>query len=104
MYAIVRTGGFQYQVEPGAVVALPRMEADIGAMIDLPEVLLVSDEGKVQVGRPTLAGAKVTVKVLRHTRGPKIVVGRHKRRKHYDRKLGHRQDYTQVRVAAISLP
>ncbi len=104
MYAIVRTGGFQFQMEPGVVVVLPRMDANVGDTLELSDVLLVSDAGEVKVGRPSLQGAKVTVKVLRHGRHKKIIVGKHRRRKHYDRKIGHRQDYTQVRVAEISLP
>lgn len=104
MYAIVRTAGFQFQVEPGAVVSMPRLQAEIGQTLELSEVLLAVDGENVQLGRPTLPGAKVTVQVVRHGRGPKIIIGKHRRRKHYDRKTGHRQDFTQVRVADISLP
>jgi len=104
MYAIVRTGGFQFQMEPGTVVNLPNFPAEIGDTVELGEVLLAFDDQEVKVGTPTLAGASVTVEVLRHGRGKKVIIGKHKRRKHYHRKAGHRQDFTQVKVNAITLP
>ena len=104
MYAIVRTGGFQFQMEPGTVITLPSMQAEIGDTIELGEVLLTFDNNEVKVGTPTLEGVKVTVEVLRHGRGKKVIIGKHKRRKHYHRKAGHRQDFTQVKVNEISLP
>ncbi len=101
MYAIIESGGKQYRVEPGAVVALERIPGDVGSQVELDRVLLISDGTTVQVGRPTLSGAKVISKIVAQTRGEKIDVFKFKRRKKYRRKTGHRQELTKVRIAEI---
>jgi large subunit ribosomal protein L21 len=101
VYAIIESGGKQYRVEPGAIVALERIPGDVGSQVELDRVLLVSDGAMVKVGKPTLAGAKVISQIVAQTRGEKIDVFKFKRRKKYRRKTGHRQELTQVRIGEI---
>src|SRR5580692_9634318 len=103
MYAVIQTGGKQYRVEPGKTVVVEKLEGDKGASVTFGEVLLVSsgDGGNVTVGKPTVAGAKVTGEIVEQGRGPKLVVFKLRRRKNYVRKNGHRQDHTAVKIAAI---
>ncbi len=101
MYAIIESGGKQYRVEPGAVVALERIPGDVGSQVELGRVLMVADGGTVKVGKPTLSGARVITEIVAQTRGEKIDVFKFKRRKKYRRKTGHRQELTKVRIAEI---
>lgn len=101
MYAIIESGGKQYRVEPGAVIALERIPGEVGSQVELDRVLLVSDGTTVKVGKPTLAGARVLSKIVAQTRGEKIDVFKFKKRKKYRRKTGHRQELTQVRIGEI---
>jgi large subunit ribosomal protein L21 len=102
-YAIIRTGGKQFRVEPGQRIRIPSLEAEPGAKVTFEDVLLGSTDGNVRVGGPTLAGAKVTGEVVRHGKDDKIVVFKFKRRKNYAKKQGHRQKYTEVKIADIKL-
>jgi large subunit ribosomal protein L21 len=101
VYAIIKSGGKQYRVEPGVVVALERLPGEVGSQVELDQVLLVSDGSTIKVGQPTVSGAKVISQIVAHTRGKKIDVFKFKRRKKYRRKTGHRQNLTEVRVAEI---
>jgi len=101
MYAVVRTGGKQVRVEPGKSVRLEKLPGEVGATIELPEVLMVGGEGTTRVGAPLVEGAKVVGTITAQARGPKIIVFKIKRRKNYRRKQGHRQAYTEVRVEGI---
>jgi len=101
VYAIIESGGKQYRVEPGAVVALERIPGDVGTQVELDRVLLFSDGTTVRVGKPTLTGARVISEIVAQTRGEKIDVFKFKRRKKYRRKTGHRQELTQVRISEI---
>ena len=101
MYAIIESGGKQYRVEPGAVVALERIPGDVGSQVELTRVLLVSDGTTVMIGKPVLTGARVVSEIVAQTRGEKIDVFKFKRRKKYRRKTGHRQELTKVRIAEI---
>jgi len=101
VYAIVETGGKQYRVEPGAILSLERLPGEAGSRIELDRVLLVSNDGQVQVGHPTVAGARVVSEILAQIRGNKIDVFKFKKRKKYRRKTGHRQELTRVRIAEI---
>ncbi len=101
MYAIIETGGKQYRVEPGAVLALERLPGERGSRVELDRVLLISDGTAVTVGHPTVAGARVVSEILAQTRGDKIDVFKFKKRKKYRRKTGHRQALTKVRIAEI---
>ena len=103
MYAVIQTGGKQYRVEPGKTVVVEKLAGDAGAKVVFDQVLLVSsgDGGSVSVGKPTLAGAKVTGEIVEQTRGEKLVVFKFRRRKNYVRRNGHRQDVTVVKVNDI---
>lgn len=103
MYAIIRAGGKQYTVRAGDTVRVAKMAQDLGAEFDLKDVLLVGGD-ELHVGEPTLSGAKVTVVVTRQDRGEKIIVFKKKRRQGYRRKNGHRQDFTELFVKAITSP
>lgn len=103
MYAIFRTGGKQFRAEAGATLRIPSVSAEPGETITFGEVLLGGSEGDLKVGAPLVDGAAVTAEVVQHGKGEKIVVFKHKRRKNYRRKLGHRQKFTEVRISEINL-
>jgi large subunit ribosomal protein L21 len=104
-YAIIRTGGKQYRAEAGKTLRIPSLPGEAGSKIEFNDVILGSDGGggTAKVGVPTLSGAKVTGEIVKHGRGEKIVVFKHKRRKNYSRKQGHRQGFTEVRINDIKL-
>jgi large subunit ribosomal protein L21 len=103
MYAVIQTGGKQYRAEPGKTLLIEKLEGDAGAKIVFDQVLLVSsgDGATVTVGKPMVAGAKVTAEIVEQTRGEKIVVFKMRHRKNYVRRNGHRQDLTAVKISAI---
>ncbi|MBI1389137.1 MAG: 50S ribosomal protein L21 [bacterium] len=101
MYAIVQTGGKQFQVSPGDILEVEKLKADAGEEILLDQVLLIRDGENLQIGKPTVANAAVKAKVMAHDRGKKVIVFKLKRRKNYRRKKGHRQDFTRIRVVEI---
>ena len=100
-YAVIRTGGKQYRVEPGDLVRVERLPNDVGAEVRFEEVLVAGDDSGVRVGRPTVEGATVLGTVVAQDRDRKILVFKKKRRKNYRRRRGHRQYVTTVRVTAI---
>ena len=100
--AIVKTGGKQYRVEPGAVLRVEKLSADVGATVELEDVLLLGKGGDAKVGTPNVDGAKVTATVKSHGRGKKVIVYKFKRRKNYRRKQGHRQAYTELQIGEIT--
>ncbi len=101
MYAIIRTGGKQYRVQPGDVVRVERLEGEVGSKVSLGEVLLVAGEGETRVGQPLLDGTTVLGTVLEQDRDAKVRVFKYKKRKHYRRTRGHRQSFTAVRIDAV---
>ena len=101
MYAVVRSGGKQVRVEPGASIRVEKLPGDVGEAIELDQVLLVAGEGEARVGTPLVEGAKAVGTILAQARGPKITIFKMKRRKGYRRKTGHRQAYTEIRVDRI---
>jgi large subunit ribosomal protein L21 len=101
VYAIVKTGGKQYRVEEGQVVRVERLEAGSGQSVTLDEVLLVATDGETRVGSPRVAGATVQGKVLEHGRGAKVRVFHYKKRKHFRKTRGHRQDFTALKIEKI---
>jgi large subunit ribosomal protein L21 len=103
MYAIFRAAGKQFRAEPGATLRLPSLAAEAGDTITFDEVLLGANGGDFRIGAPLVSGAAVTAEVVGHGRGEKIIIFKHKRRKNYRRKLGHRQGFTEVRVSEINL-
>ena len=102
MYAIIKTGGTQFKVEPGMKLMVPRLTGEEGSSHTFEEVLLVAKDDKVVVGHPFIDGIKVTAKIVEQSKGPKIVVFKRKRRKGYERKTGHRQHQTWVEIEKIT--
>jgi len=102
-YAIIRTGGKQFRAEAGKTIRIPSLPGDAGAKVTFSDVVLGSDGDKIQVGVPTLSGAKVTGEIVKQSLDKKIVVFKMKRRKNYAKKQGHRQGFTEVRINDISL-
>ncbi len=101
MYAIVEIAGQQFKVERGVKVYVHRLDANEGAKVEFDKVLLVDNGGKVQVGTPSIDGAKVAATVLSHLKGDKVIVFKKKRRKGYQKSNGHRQQLTQILVQGI---
>jgi large subunit ribosomal protein L21 len=102
MYAVVKTGGKQYRVSSGDKLKVEQIAAQVGAQVMLNEVLLLADGEMVSVGTPLLADAKVTATVLSHGRGDKVKIFKMRRRKHYQKHQGHRQNYTELRIDGIA--
>jgi large subunit ribosomal protein L21 len=100
VYAIIRDRGMQYRVEKGQKLTVSLMEAEPGSQIELAEVLFVGGD-EPQVGTPLVAGAKVRAEVLRNYKGEKIIVFRYRNKKRYRRRTGHRQEYTELKIAEI---
>jgi large subunit ribosomal protein L21 len=101
--AVVRTGGKQYRVHEGSVLNVATMDAEPGAQVELREVLMVLDGGKVTVGAPTVDGAVVVADVVEHGKGKKVVNFKYKAKVRYRRKKGHRQGYTKLEVTQIRI-
>ena len=102
-YAVVQTGGKQYRVQPGDTVRVESLGGDEGDTIDLADVLMVSRDGKVTVGDPTVAGAKVTTEIVANGRDKKVIVFKYKPKTRYRRKNGHRQPFTDLKITGISV-
>lgn len=103
MYAIFRTGGKQFRAEPGKTIRIPSLKVEPGQTITFDEVLLGAADNDIKLGFPLVDGAAVSAEVVRHGKGEKIIVFKHKRRKNYRRKQGHRQKFTEVRIDEINL-
>ena len=101
MYAIIESCGKQYKVAEGDVVFFEKLDAEEGKKVTFDKVILVSEEGKVQVGNPYVKGIKVEGKVVSHGKGKKIIVFKMKAKKNYRRKQGHRQQYTKEENTSI---
>jgi large subunit ribosomal protein L21 len=99
-FAIIRAGGKQFRVEPGATLRVPSLKQEVGASVEL-EVLATADDKETSVGAPLVDGAKVIATVVKHGRAAKIIVFKKKRRKHYKRTRGHRQGYTTLKIDSI---
>ncbi len=102
-YAIFSTGGAQFRAEPGVTIKVPLLEAEPGSKVTFDRVLLASDGKHVQAGKPVVKGAKVTAEVVRHGKGEKIKIYRFARRSGYRRHAGHRQPFTEVKIADVKL-
>ena len=102
MYAIIRTGGKQYRVQPGDVIRVEKLDQKLGSEFDLTDILMVGGEAPV-VGQPTVKNAKVTVVVTKQTKDRKVIIFKKKRRQGYRRFKTHRQPFTELFVKAISL-
>lgn len=104
MYAIIESCGKQYKVAEGDVVFFEKLDAEEGKKVTFDKIILVSEEGKVQVGNPYVKGVKVEGKVVSHGKGKKILVYKYKAKKNYRRTQGHRQPYTKVEITKIKMP
>ncbi|HNQ04151.1 MAG TPA: 50S ribosomal protein L21 [Thiobacillaceae bacterium] len=102
MYAVIKTGGKQYKVSAGGTLKVESLPADVGAEVEIQDVLLVADGDDIKVGTPMLAGASVKATVLAHGRHAKVTIFKMRRRKHYRKTQGHRQNYTEIRIDGIS--
>lgn len=101
MYAVILTGGKQYRVQEGDIIYVEKIAADVDSTVEINDVLVVSKDGKLVVGKPTVEGAKVTAKVLKQGKAKKIIVFKYKHKKDYKKKQGHRQPYTQLKIEKI---
>jgi large subunit ribosomal protein L21 len=102
MYALVEIKGFQYKAEKGKTLLVSRMENEKGQAVEFDSVLFISDDTSVKVGNPYVKNAKVKAVVQDHVKGDKIVVFKHKKRKRYNKRQGHRQPYTMLKVEDIT--
>jgi large subunit ribosomal protein L21 len=102
MYAVIKTGGKQYKVTQGDTIRIEKLPAAEGDTVAFDKVLMIADGDKVQVGNPVIEGTTVDASVIKHGRGKKIEIIKFRRRKHYRKQAGHRQDYTEVEITAIA--
>ncbi|MCE2969199.1 MAG: 50S ribosomal protein L21 [Burkholderiales bacterium] len=102
MHALIKTGGKQYRVAPGDKLKIESLPAEVGSVVTLDQVLAVGDGADLRLGTPLVAGAAVQATVLAHGRGDKVRIFKMRRRKHYAKTQGHRQNYTEVRIDSIA--
>ena len=102
MYAVFATGGKQYRATTGDVLKIEKIDAEKGTTVKLDQVLMVGEGADVKVGSPYLKGGTVTATVVDHGRGKKIRILKFKRRKHHMKRMGHRQDFTQIEITGIA--
>ena len=102
MYAVIKTGGKQYRIASGEKLKIEQIPADIGQEITLDQVLSVGEGDQLKVGTPLVAGALVTATVLAQGRHDKVTIFKMRRRKHYQKHQGHRQNYTEILIGDIS--
>lgn len=101
MYAIVDIAGQQFKVEKESKLYVHRQEAEEGTQLEFDKVLLIDNDGKIKVGKPSIKGAKISAKILSHVKGDKVKVFKKKRRKGYKINNGHRQQFTQIQIEDI---
>ncbi|MGD9537403.1 MAG: 50S ribosomal protein L21 [Alphaproteobacteria bacterium] len=104
MYAVIRTGGKQYRVEPNDVIEVERLPVEAGATLEIAEVLALGGGDATRIGTPLVDGARVAATVVEHRRGEKVIIFKKRRRKNYRRRTGHRQNLTLLRIDGISGP
>jgi len=102
-YAIFKTGGQQFRAEAGVTIRVPLLDAKPGDEVSFDNILVASDGKNVQTGAPKLKGAKVTAQVVRHGKGKKVRIFRFARRNGYRRHGGHRQDFTEIKIADVTV-
>ena len=102
MYAVIVTGGKQYRVEQGEYLRVESLAADVGSTLEIDQVLMVADGTSFKVGSPLVQGAKVSAEVLSHGRHKKVEILKFRRRKHHMKHMGHRQNYTEIKITGIS--
>ncbi|MDE2030637.1 MAG: 50S ribosomal protein L21 [Alphaproteobacteria bacterium] len=102
MFAVVKTGGKQYKVAQGDVIQVEKLPGEAAAKVELSDVLMVCDNGKVTAGTPFVKGAKIAAEIVAQKRSAKLIVFKKKRRQNYRRKNNHRQDFTVLKITGIS--
>ena len=102
MYAVIKTGGKQYRVASGDKIKVEQIAADIGQEITIDQVLALGTGSDLKIGAPLVSGATVTVKVVSHGKHDKVRIFKMRRRKHYQKHQGHRQQYTELQIGAIA--
>ena len=102
MYAVIKTGGKQYRVASGEKIKIEQIAADVGQEITIDQVLAVGSGGDLQVGAPLVSGATVVAKVVAHGKHDKVRIFKMRRRKHYQKRQGHRQNYTELFIGGIA--
>ncbi|MCP3926056.1 MAG: 50S ribosomal protein L21 [Desulfobacterales bacterium] len=102
MYAVVKTGGKQYKVQEGEILRIEKIDGEVGSPVKFENVLMYSNEGNVSIGQPELDNVAVSGQIVEQGKGKKIIVFKYKRRKRYRKKQGHRQQFTAVKIDAIS--
>jgi large subunit ribosomal protein L21 len=102
MYAVIKTGGKQYKVVAGEKIKIEQIAADVGQEITIDQVLAVGSGADLKIGTPLVIGASVMVTVLAHGRHDKVRIFKMRRRKHYQKRQGHRQNYTEIQVGAVN--
>lgn len=102
MYAVVVTGGKQFQVKEGDILFVEKLEAEVDSNVEFTEILAVSKEDGLVIGKPNVEGASVVAKVLAQGKAKKVIVFKYKRKKDYRKKQGHRQPYTKIQIEKIN--
>ena len=102
MYAVIKSGGKQHRVEPGEVLRLEKLDASEGETVNFDKVMMIGEGENILIGTPFVDGGAVTAEVVSHGRGDKVTIIKMRRRKHYRRHAGHRQDFTEVKIKEIS--
>ncbi len=103
MYAVLQSGARQYRAEAGETILVERLPAEVGQQVEIDKVLLIADGEQIEIGRPTIKGAKVLTTVVAQEKGPKIRIWKYHPKKRYRLRAGHRQQYTRLRVDEISM-
>lgn len=101
MHAVIKTGGKQYRVAEGDLLKVEKLEGEVGATVEFPEVLAVGEGDSIKVGAPTVAGAKVRAEIVAQGKSKKVIIFKKRRRKGFAKKQGHRQLFTSVKIQEI---
>ncbi len=102
MYAVIKTGGKQYKVAAGEKIKVELLQVEVGAEVVIDQVLAVGNGAELKVGAPLVAGATVTATVVNHGKHDKVRIFKMRRRKHYKKSQGHRQNYTELQISAVN--
>lgn len=102
MYAVIKSGGKQHRVTVGETLKVELLKNEVGASLNIADVLMVVNGTDIKIGQPVVSGASVAAEVLSHGRGKKVRIVKHRRRKHYHKEQGHRQWYTELKITAIN--
>ncbi|CAM4056860.1 50S ribosomal protein L21 [Roseateles saccharophilus] len=102
MYAVIKTGGKQYKVAAGEKIKVELLDAEVGAEVTIDQVLAIGSGDGLTIGAPLVAGATVSAKVVSHGKHDKVRIFKMRRRKHYKKSQGHRQNYTELEISAVN--